>query len=162
MTDTLPKTNDIRKSDRLIPWMVVAFFAVFISVDAVMATLAIRTQTGLVTEQAYEKGLAYNHTLEAAETQQQWGWTSHIEVMNNAVFVRLQDKDGQVIKKAGVAADVIRPIKSGHDFKITLHELPDGRYTAPLTFPLPGEWKIRIYAQSDGKTYQASQIIMAP
>lgn len=162
MADTIPKSEDIRKSDRLIPWMVVAFFAVFISVDAIMVTLAVRSQTGLVTEQAYEKGLQYNQTLAAAETQQQWGWSSQIKIVDGSVIVTLRNSAGEYLRQALVKAEIIRPIQSGHDFTVMLNELPDGRYAAPVKFPLPGEWKIRIFAQADGKTYQASQIIMVP
>lgn len=162
MSTAADQSPGIRKSDKYIPWMVVAFFAVFIAVDAVMVTLAIQTQTGVITERAYEKGLQYNDTLEAAAQQETWGWNSDIEFNQGTITFAFFDDLNDPIEHAQVSAEIIRPIQSGHDFEINLEETAQGRYTAPLALPLPGEWKIRIYAHTKDRTYQASQLIAAP
>ncbi|QQG35778.1 MAG: FixH family protein [Micavibrio aeruginosavorus] len=161
MSDPLIQPEDIKKSDKYIPWLVVAFFAVFMTVDAFMVTLAIKTNTGVITERAYEKGLEYNATLEAAAAQEQWNWSSRIEYGKERVTFILLNELNQPIKEAHVSAEIIRLIQSGDDFNVPLTETPDGHYTAPLSLPLPGEWKIRIYAKVKDRTYQATKMITA-
>jgi len=58
------------------PWVFFAMFAVIIAVNGVMVAFAFGTWTGLETDGAYEKGLSYNDTLEAARRQAALGWRS--------------------------------------------------------------------------------------
>lgn len=153
--------EDIRPNDRFIPWLVVLFFAVFIGVDAIMATLAIRTQTGVVTEESYEKGLAYNQTLQAQSAQQSWNWHDEIAVTNdNIVTFTLHDRNNAPVDNVDVKAQIIRPISAGHDFEIILFPQGNGIYSAPADFPLKGEWHIRIWAQCTDRLYQANKTIL--
>lgn len=148
--------------DRWIPWFFVLFFAVFSSVDATFVTLALRTNTGVVTTDPYEKGLAYNDTLRAAAIQHDLGWTSQITFSNGIARLILRDKDGHGIDNAQVVAKFTRPVMSGHDFDKEMTMTTSGTYETPATFPLQGQWKIRIFAKWQNKTYQASQLIIAP
>lgn len=153
--------HDIRPTDRFIPWLVVLFFVVFIGVDAVMATLAIRTQTGVVTEESYEKGLAYDRTLKAQATQQSWNWHDEIAVTDgNTVTFTLRDHNSTPVDNAQVKAQIIRPVSAGHDFEITLAPQGNGSYSAPADFPLKGEWHIRIWAQCTDRLYQANKTVL--
>lgn len=68
----------LTKRDKLIPWYFVLFFVVIGAVNAVMVTLAVRTHTGTVTDHPYEKGLAYNKVVDAANAQEKLGWKSDI------------------------------------------------------------------------------------
>jgi len=52
--------------DKLIPWYFVIFFLVLFIVDGIFVYLATSTHTGVVTENAYEKGLRYNEVIERA------------------------------------------------------------------------------------------------
>lgn len=158
---TLSQT-DIKPVDRWIPWMFVAFFLTFISVDAVMVTLAVRTHPGLVTEGAYEKGLAYNHTLDEAARQKEWGWHNTIQLENRNLIFSLSDKQSSPIKGAVVSARITRPVQDGHDFTINLTESPHHTYEAELPLPMPGEWNVRIFAKWQNRQYQASQTVLAP
>lgn len=147
-----------RKSiDKYIPWMFVLFFGVFIAVDAVMVTLAVRTQTGLVTEQAYEKGLAYNRALEAAEEQSAWGGTGTVTLEGKRLSFILKDKEGRTIHDADVTATVRRPVQAGYD--VTYPMAPTGQqsYAADVEFPLPGEWDIRVSAKWQNRHYQTHE-----
>ena len=60
-----------RKSpkDKYILFAFLAFFGVIFVVDGIFITTALRTHRGVVTEQAYEKGLHYNQTLNEAKDQ---------------------------------------------------------------------------------------------
>lgn len=142
--------------------MVVAFFAVFIVVDAVMVTLAVKTQTGVVTEQAYEKGLAFNQTLKGAAEQEKLGWAGKIEVAGDRLTFLLQDRQGNPINGARVNAEITRPVQAGYDFSVPLEETTPYGYGTVVAFPLKGEWKIRVYATWQDKTYQSSQTVLVP
>ncbi|MCW3796415.1 FixH family protein [Sphingomonas sp. BN140010] len=54
--------------------ILVAFFGVVISVNMLMATLAVRTFGGVVVENSYVASQEYNRWLAAAKRQQALGW----------------------------------------------------------------------------------------
>ena len=56
-----------KRANRLIPWMFVLAFLVVGAVDGVFVYLALSSHSGVVTEGAYEKGLASKQTLAKAE-----------------------------------------------------------------------------------------------
>lgn len=143
--------------DKFIPWMFVLFFLVFMAVDAVMVTLAVRTQTGVVTEQAYEKGLAYNRALDAAEEQAAWGGTGTLTLDGGRLSFVLKDKDGRTIDDADVKATVRRPVQAGYDKDYPMAQTGQQSYTAELKFPLPGEWDIRVSAKWQNRHYQTHE-----
>lgn len=138
--------------DRLIPWYFIAFFAVIALVDGIMVTLAIRTQTGLVTEHAYEKGLAYNKIVAAEERQQALGWHSNIEYKNGVLHFMLWDRNGKKLLPDSTKASISRPTQDGLDFSLSLKE-----GVADIHFPMKGLWEIRIDTEYDGHAYQQSQ-----
>ena len=153
--------TDIRPSDKYIPWLFVLFFVTFIAVDAVMVTLAVRTQTGLVTEQAYEKGLAYNETLKAAAEQTAWGWQDTISVHDGNITYVLNNENGDAVTGAIVTAQFIRPVQDGHDFSVPL--IPDhNHYKAAITLPLKGEWGVRVNVKWKNRNYQRYQVFIIP
>lgn len=51
---------------RIVLWALLAFFGVLASVNAFFVYTAVTTNTGVVTENAYEKGLRYNEILKEA------------------------------------------------------------------------------------------------
>lgn len=158
----MPTAIDIKPTDKYIPWLVVLFFLVFMTVDAFMVTVAIRTQTGLVTDNAYEKGLAYNQTIAAARRQETLGWTHDISIKNNQLIFSLNDKSGRPIAGAQVQAKIVREVQAGYDLEIPLVETSHHSYEANINFPMPGEWAIRIFSVSKNTPYQVSSKVMAP
>jgi nitrogen fixation protein FixH len=135
--------------DRIIPWYFVLFFVVIASVDAVMVTLAVRSNSGLVTEHPYETGLAYNQVVNAANKQDKLGWQSTLNYRNGVLHFTLRDAAGKPLAISKATAIITRPTMTGMDF------------TAPLTgdatklqFPAPGLWQIEINVQANGTAFQ--------
>lgn len=62
----LSEQEESRKYGRKILFLLLGFFAIFASVDAYFVYLAMQTQPGVVTENAYKRGLQYNELLEEA------------------------------------------------------------------------------------------------
>jgi len=147
------------------PWVFFAMFAVIIAVNGVMVAFAFGTWTGLETHGAYEKGLAYNKTLEAARRQEALGWTVEIALEPRDadgvwLEVTFRDPDDRPVRLHTVAARLVRPTHSGHDLEVQLARLQAGRYGTEFTPPLPGQWDIRIKAEHDGGTYQATRRVI--
>lgn len=153
--------KSIKKNrDHLIPWYFVAFFLCIALVDGVMVTLAVRTQSGLVTDHPYEKGLAYNNVVQAASQQEQLGWKGTIGFHNTAVkegtiAFTVKDAAGKTLTMEKITAVISRPSAMGSDFTVALHEGDNA-----ISFPLEGVWEIRIYATQGDNNYQQSKRIM--
>src|SRR5690242_7003053 len=100
--------NIMRKSDRFIPWYSVLFFVVIALVDAAFVTIAIKTQTGTMTGNTYQRGLDYDQILEKVAKQNALGWQGKIEFSgkDNLRF-DLVDKSGKRLPGAIVKARML-------------------------------------------------------
>ena len=155
-------TSTLERRDRLIPWYFVIFFVVLIAVDGVMATLAVRTQTGMVTEHPYEKGLAYNQTVSAANEQAARGWKGTLEFSGaspgkGTLHFSVEDASGKPLAIGAASAAISRPTQAGMDFTI---ELKSGDNV--ISFPQSGQWELRLFATVDGKPFQQAKRIIVP
>lgn len=136
-------------------WYFVAFFGFVAAVNTVMVTLAIRTHSGVVTEHAYEKGLAYNQVVQATEKQKEQGWKSKIEYSSGQLHFTLRDHDNHRITPESATATITRPTQQGMDFTMEL-ENPDTK----IEFPALGMWDIRVDADYQGAHYQQTKRIV--
>lgn len=154
----------INRRDKWIPWYFVAFFVGFITVDAVLVMIAVRSHTGVITNHAYEKGLKYNQTIAASEAQATKGWRGNIvlQTSDDAPFLTftLADKSGQALQVESAHATIIRPTQDGMDQTISLIKRKDGSYGAPLVLPQRGAWDVRVYARVQGADFQQSRRIV--
>ena len=145
-----------------IPWALCGIFAVFLIANGVMLYFAGASWTGLETDNAYEKGLAYNHTLAAAEAQQALGW--HVEVDAAPaedgrawVEVRLADRVGRAVVADRVWVQLVRPTSVGHDREALLTAYDAGRYRGSIDLPLAGQWDLRVRVEHAGGVYRTSR-----
>lgn len=148
--------NTLSRRDRLIPWYFVLFFVVIAAVNAVMVTLAVRTHTGTVTEHPYEKGLAYNQVVAAADAQERLGWKGAVTYRAGVLIFTLRDGHGRTLSPRDAVAHFTRPAHAGSDFTLPL----SGERT-PVAFPEQGLWEVRVDATIEGVHYQQIQRIVA-
>lgn len=127
--------------------MFVLFFVVIALVDGAFVTIAIRTQTGLVTDGAYEKGLAYNKILDEATAQKKSGIVQKAAFKNGILSWRISTKEARAIDTAKVNVKMFRPAQDGSDFEFSLENKGNGLYEARPQFPLPGLWTVRLEAR---------------
>lgn len=160
-------TSDImRKPGWWYPWIFVGMFGVVVSVNGALAYFATSTFTGLQTEGAYEKGLAYNQTLASAEAQEKLGWTlaPHLDAAAIAgggpLTVTVSGRDGKPVEKLEVVAKLVRPTVSGHDQVVELHEVDAGRYVSEVKLPFPGIWDMKVVATRGADRYQINQRVV--
>lgn len=144
--------------DKWIPWYFVMFFTAIALLDGIFVYLAVSTQTGVVTEHAYEKGLAYNHVLEEALAQPDWQQAATFK--DGTLIWTLADENGTPITDAVVTAHINRPVQDGYDFDITLVHTNNGEYRTPLDLPLLGQWQANLSSTWKDKTFRTKLTFM--
>ncbi len=139
--------------------MFFAFFATIVAVNSGFLYMALHTNTGLVTEQAYEKGLAYNQTLDAAKGQPDLKEVSSYE---NGVFTwSIKDHAGVPLSGANVVVHFIRPVQDGYDFSMSLKEDGAGQYSGRTDFPVKGLWQAKLSAEWKQAEYRTMHKFIA-
>jgi nitrogen fixation protein FixH len=143
-------------------FMVFIFFATVSAVDGLFVYKALQSNTGVVTDQAYEKGLAFDKILQEAEQQEALNVTAKTAYSNGLLSLQLKDKSGVDVKGARITAKIIRPVAEGHDFEIAFLEKKPGVYESEVKMPLPGLWEAKMEAKWDTKIYRKIMRFMAP
>jgi len=161
------RNPDSRPSDRYIPWIFVAFFAVVFAANGALVTVALDTFTGLSTVHPYEKGIAWNRALEEAAAAAKLGWameadTSALRRGSGRVLVSLRGNDGAALTGAKLEARFIRPTSAGADTEAALIETAAGVYEGEPGLPLAGQWDMVVIADHDGARYQTVRRIIVP
>lgn len=156
-----------RPIDRLIPWLFVLGFLVVILVNAVMVYVALGSFSGLVTDRPYDRGRAYNTTLEARAKQDALGWTARFAIDaqgdgTQRLLLEVTDREGAPIAGATVDATLVRPVERGHDRGAALSERGAGRYAGTVALDLPGLWEARIVVQRGTDRFAAIKRVMVP
>ncbi len=161
MTTTASPSFTPRPSDRWIPWLLFGLpFVVVLAVNAALVYFAVSTHSGLVTDQAYERGLAYNRYLANADAVA--GYAGKLALDRGALVFDLTDPHGARVAGASATAEIVRPTQSGFDFSVPLVETGPGRYEAHPAFPRSGLWTIRITATWQTHTFRMTQDVVAP
>lgn len=155
---------------RLEPWplAIVLFFLVVFVVNAVFISLSMRTWTGLVTDGAYVKGLAFNQVLHAQHQQDALGWQIKLDSTGLSVgqegelIVTISDRNGQPISKAEVKGLLFRPIQQAMDRSFVMSGQQPGQYKATVLIPLPGQWDVKLQAVVGSDSYRYVHRIHLP
>jgi len=131
--------------------MMLAFFGTVILVNLVFVYFALDTWTGITTENAYTEGLQYNETIAARDAQRDLGWQAEVSLTvpadgSEQLAVTLRDRDGRPLSGLSVSGTLRRPTHEGYDQEVHLIEEAEGRYTAPLSVPLRGNWDLALSA----------------
>lgn len=131
--------------------IIVAFFAVVVCVNLVMAQFAISTFSGTVVDNSYVASQKYNLWLEQARNQQAHGWiVSPAARKSGKASIVITDADGLGLLKARLSAVAEHPIGQTDPFEISFIPTEAGEYVSVQ--PLPdGRWKLKIIITQDGK-----------
>ncbi len=157
-----------------IPWLFVGLFAIVVMVNGVMIMFALSSFPGLVTQTAFEEGVAYNEALSGLRAQTERGWQVETRLQptglqptglqptglsERIVEVMLRDRESVPLTGAAVTLRFVRPTVGGRDVAVVLREGRPGRYTGTLTLPLPGIWDVHVAVDHDRGDYQAVERI---
>ena len=155
----LRPTRMPRQKGWYIPWIFVGLFLVVAAVNGVMIHFAFSSWTGLQTEEHFLKGIKYNQDLAGARAQAERGWQvnadfTSTEPLKGLASLTRRDKNGALLDGATVKIKLIRPTSNGHDVEMELPYLGEGRYAAPVTLTLEGQWDMRVEIQHASGDYQ--------
>ena len=151
-----------RPSDKWIPWYIALGFIVMLTPLAPMAYLSVHTMPGVVTDKAYEEGIAYNKAIAAGTQEKTLGWRGDIGFADNTVSYTLTDAQGNPVNEATVHVWLIRPVQGGMDQNLNLKAEGNGRYSAAVTLPARGVWDIRVSATKQNTNFQSEKRIVLP
>lgn len=149
------------RSDRWIPWSFVGGFGIILIANGIMVFSAFNSWTGLSTDDAYRRGLAYNEQLAAAAKAEATGWQIAAGVtgtgIQRQVQVTLHDRAKKPIRYADIRVAFQRPIDRGHDFAVTLKSTGDGRYAGQVKLPKYGQWRLQFTVSHAGERVVATR-----
>ena len=145
-----------------IPYGFVAFFGVVLLANALMIWIAFATWTGLETDDAYQKGLAYNRTLDEAAAQAALGWEVDLELAQKdertlALDLVLEGPHGDLIEDAVVSAAFVRPTHEGYDQLVTIPHRYGGEYESLVELPLAGQWELHLTIAAAGELWRETR-----
>lgn len=132
--------------------IMVAFFAVVIAVNLIMAHMAGATFGGVVVENSYVASQQFNHWLDEAAAERALGWRA--DVVRHAdghVTVALS---GLASPPEAISAIARHPL--GHQPDQALRFVPDGAGDFVSTAVLPaGRWRLRLEVRGHGKIWRS-------
>lgn len=152
------KMTVARRPGWWIPWIFVASFVVVAAVNGMFIYFASTSWTGLQTEDAYEKGLSYNATIDAAKSQARMGWTGTVDFAatterGGRLSLDLVGRDGTPVDGAVIDVLIVRPTREGYDQRVSLAAVGRGRYAADIDLPLRGVWDVKLQARRDNARF---------
>ncbi|MEM6711152.1 MAG: FixH family protein [Pseudomonadota bacterium] len=150
--------------DRWIPWLFVLGFLILFAVTGTFVKLALGTFPGLITTNAYERGLAYDEVIAAEQAQAARGWQMSLDLPRysgegQTVSVTLHDKNGEALSNGHVTLMAERMTRYAQQIHADLTYKGDGVYEGPIEFPISGRWFASVLADVDGERHFETQEI---
>ncbi|MBF0358186.1 MAG: FixH family protein [Magnetococcales bacterium] len=157
-----------KKSDRKMePWLVAigSFFMVVLIANIIMIYLGLNSWPGLVTDDHYNKGLAYNEVIAAQEAQDRLGWQAALKVAQPdkddsiKLLFTLKNRDGLKIIDAEVKGEMQRPLGDGMKRSVILSVNSQGDYVGNIDIAQPGNWDLQIIAKAQQADFRFAERI---
>ena len=125
------------------------FFGVIFAVNGVLLWKALSTHSGLVAQEPYRKGLAYNERIAADARQRNLGWIAdlHVEPPGPATLA-LTDSTGRAVTGLAIRGSIGRPSSNAEDVRLSFAEQEPGSYVAPMPKIGAGSWQVDIEARA--------------
>ncbi|MBK9010280.1 FixH family protein [Novosphingobium sp.] len=131
---------------RHITIIMVAFFAVVIAVNLLMARYATSTFGGVVVENSYVASQNFNKWLDEAEREKALGWTAEAtRTADGRIAISLSGAPAQGL---ALGAHARHPLGRLPDQDLTFRREADGRFVSEQALPA-GRWRLRIEAKAD-------------
>ncbi|MEH6757872.1 MAG: FixH family protein [Parasphingorhabdus sp.] len=139
--------------------MIIAFFAVVVCVNLVMARFAVSTFGGTVVDNSYVASQKYNKWLEQARSQASHGWSvSPIKRVEDKAVMTLAQADGTALRGADISAVAEHPVGRTDPISLRFQNIGDGIYASIGSLPA-GRWKLKINISYEGKKMTLAQDI---
>lgn len=129
----------------------IAFFGVMLAANGVFVYFATSTFSGLSTDDAYRKGLAYNQTLRSFRAQQASGWQVAAAIAGGEIRLTLADAAGKPLDGLAIAGRIGRPATAAEDRAVAFRSAGQGLYKADADGLAPGQWELTAEARALGQ-----------
>jgi len=149
------QAKEMKVSGRMVLVTLVAFFLVVAAVNAVMATLAIRTFGGLESDNAYKAGLEFSRELNAAREQQARNIAVDISSERLAsgktrFKLTVANLDRATAADLRASIEFRHPADRKHDHSVVLSRSADGSYVGETQIEA-GQWNARLSLDHNGE-----------
>lgn len=138
--------------------ILIAFFGVIISVNALFITKAVSSFTGEDVKKSYLQGLDYNTTIQTRSAQATLGWNVAANVVEASdqeqrFIVRISDADNTPIRQLSITGKFKRPTDLAKDESVSFTERGNGIYEARVKLP-KGQWRLQAIANSADNNFR--------
>lgn len=124
--------------------ILLGFFVTVLAVDTIMIVGALQSRPGLVTDHAYERGLAHNEVLAAEARQVALGWRIAVTLDDGKMTLIVRDRTDVVLVPDRVELRLIRPTEASLDRTLIARPLADGGWQADLDGIPAGQWEVAV------------------
>ena len=125
------------------------FFGAIFAVNGALIYAALSTHTGLVANEPYRKGLAYNERILADERQARQGWSERLELgRDGRLRLALAERDSRPVRGLRVQGVLGRAATNRHDIDLGFVETAPGQYEAQGPELAAGSWLIALEART--------------
>lgn len=144
-----------------------AFFAVVMTVNVIMARYAVSTFAGLETESSYKAGLTFSKESSAADAQEARHWSVDVDLETPAgtartVDLKVMDASGTPLANLVADGRFAHPTDARRDVVLDLVPLGGGRYEAK-TDAGPGQWDLVIdFSQGGERLFRSKNRVQLP
>lgn len=131
-------------------WFLLIPILTSVTVGMFMLRLAITTSDGLVSDDYYKEGRAYNKTRERDELAAALNAQAIVrfDSLTGDIGVRLQGNFDQLAQD--LVLDVVHPTREGFDQTLPLANLGAAQYTTSIESLMPGPRLLELYSPSQG------------
>ncbi len=166
------------------PAIIVIFFAVIVTMDAVFVTMSLQgmpealrdvflpkptgartAQTifpGIVSDHYFQKEEQFTEYLNALEAQKKYGWNVRFgwlmkepEAGRKALFqVVIEQAEGGTLRNAEIHGTFMRSSDSHLDQSFVMDEATPGVYRIAVALPKPGRWQLQLDIDHGDKHYE--------
>lgn len=164
--NTSQSSNDALRN----PWVltILGIMATFITVNVIFIIVAFVTSPGLVVENYYEQGRAYekNALKMLAATQSTRNWETKLDMTDeiflgrkNAIRFSAVDERGLPIADASVQLVAYRPSDADADIVTAMNEIAPGLFETEIVFPLKGIWDVNVKVEQGSSKFELAKRI---
>jgi nitrogen fixation protein FixH len=140
---------------RTVLFCLIGFFAVIISVNAVMVKAATSTFGGVRTSSSYKAGLQFKQEIAAAERQTALNWQVdgklvHDKAGEAVLDISVRDARGNSVTGLAATAHLEHPADARRDHDVPLSRTGAGRFHGVTSAPA-GQWELIIDLDRGGE-----------
>lgn len=150
MTTLRVEASEWQLKGRHVLAVFVGFFAIIFAVNGYFLFAALSTYGGVVSQEPYRKGLAYNKRIAADVRQASLAWIGDTTLTpDGRLELTVRHRDGTPISGLAISATIGRPATNRNDIVLALVESSPGHYAGTGTTLAGGSWLVAIEARTD-------------